>query len=105
MGGYPDLYNHLLNGMKTIALILLSLLAVWLCLLTVWVISCHRQRVRLAAKTMTPQELEECRQLEASFPRYHMRLKDWAVTSPFWLPLHAGDAPGLPLFLARQRPV
>jgi hypothetical protein len=63
---------------KAIALILVSLLTGWWCILTAWVVSCHRERVRAAAKPMTPEELDECRRLEASFPRYHMRLRDWA---------------------------
>ena len=73
--------------MKSAAIILLSLLAAWWCILTIWVISCHRERVRAAAKPMTPEELEECRQLEASFPRHQMRSKDWLLSSPFWIPL------------------
>ena len=72
--------------MKIVALILLGLLAAWWGILTLWTISCHRDRVRLAAKPMTPEELEDCRNLEASLPRHHMRPKDWVVTAPFYIP-------------------
>jgi len=72
--------------MKTIALILVGLLAAWWAILTLWVISCHRERVRAAAKPMTPEELEECRELEASIPHHHMRPKDYVITAPFWIP-------------------
>jgi hypothetical protein len=72
--------------MKLIALILLGLLAAWWGVLTLWAISCHRDRVRAAATPMTPEELEECRKLEASIPRYHMRAKDWVVATPFMIP-------------------
>jgi hypothetical protein len=73
--------------MKIFALILLGLLAAWWVLLTLWAISCHRDRVRAAATPLTPEELEECRQLEASLPRYDtMRLRDWAIATPFMIP-------------------
>ncbi|MBN9694111.1 MAG: hypothetical protein J0M24_28050 [Verrucomicrobia bacterium] len=72
--------------MRTIALILLCSLAAWWGLLTLWAISCHRNRVRAAATQMTPEELEDFRKLEASLPRYHMRLKDWVVVTPFMIP-------------------
>lgn len=72
--------------MKIVALILLGLLAVWWGILSVWVISCHRDRVRAAAKPMTPEELEDCRKLEESLPQYRMRLRDYLVTSPFMIP-------------------
>jgi hypothetical protein len=73
--------------MKPLVLILLGLLAAWWGVLTLWVISCHRDRVRAAAKPMTPEELEECRRLEANMPRRHMRPKDYAVISPFLIPV------------------
>lgn len=34
---------------------------------------------------MTPEELEQCRQLEASLPRYDMRLRDWLVATTFMI--------------------
>jgi hypothetical protein len=73
--------------MKNIALILLCVLAAWWCILTVWLISCHRERVRAAAKPMTQEELEESKSLEERLPRHHMRPREWAATSPFWVPL------------------
>ena len=72
--------------MKTLALICLGLLGVWWALLAVWAISCHRDRARSAAKPMTPEELEECRKLEASIPRYHLRFRDYLITGPFMIP-------------------
>jgi hypothetical protein len=72
--------------MNTLALILLGLLAAWWGVLTLWAISCHRDRVRAAAKPMTPEELEGCRELEAGLPRYHMRPKDYVVTAPIMIP-------------------
>jgi hypothetical protein len=72
--------------MKTIALILLCLLAAWWVFLTLLTISCHRDRVRDAATPMTPEELEHCRQMKASIPRYNMRPKDWVVVTPFMIP-------------------
>lgn len=71
--------------MKTIALILLGLLAVWWAVLTIWAISCHRDRVRLAAN-WKPENEEEFRKLEASMPRYDMRPKDYIIAAPFMIP-------------------
>jgi ABC-type nickel/cobalt efflux system permease component RcnA len=75
----------MLGGMKTIALILLGLLAAWWCVLTLWAISCHRDRVRLAAN-WTPENETEYRESQASTVRYHMRPKDYVVTAPFMIP-------------------
>jgi len=71
--------------MKTIALILLCLLAVWWGLLTVITILSHRDRVRAAAKTMTPKELEDCKKLEASISRIYQNRPipiDYVLMSP-----------------------
>jgi len=71
--------------MKTLALIALVLLLVWWCVLTVWTISSHRERVRLAAN-WTPENEVEYQKLEASIPRYRMRPKNYVVTAPFMVP-------------------
>src|SRR2546423_14421163 len=49
-------YALTLGGMKIIALILLGLLAAWWGLLTLWAISCHRDRVQLAANWTPDKE-------------------------------------------------
>jgi hypothetical protein len=69
--------------MKTIALILLCLLVVWWGLLTLITISSHRDRIRAAAKPMTPEELEDSKKLEARISRiYQVRPIDYVLMSP-----------------------
>jgi hypothetical protein len=75
--------------MKTIALILLCLLAVWWGLLTVHTISCHRRRIRLAA-TWTSEDEKDYRRFTDSdhmiraFGTKH-RFVDYLLGSPFIL--------------------
>ena len=71
--------------MKLIALILLGLLVAWWGVLTLWVMSCHRDRVRAAA-TITPEEFKEGRKLTEDLHCYHMRRKDYVITAPFMIP-------------------
>ena len=68
--------------MKTAAFILLSVLAAWWLLLTVFVTLTHRKRAREAKTPLTAQEKKDCRQLKARLPRYHMRPIELVVISP-----------------------
>ena len=75
-----------LGGMKTIALILFCLLAVWWGVLTIHVIFLHRERTRLAA-TWTPEDekahrrfLEGDHRIRADDRRH---LVDYVFASPF----------------------
>ncbi len=72
-------------NVKTIALILVSLLGVWWGILTVWVIWCHRENARAPAKPLTPEELADC-PLDGSIMQHRMRVKDYAIIGPFLLP-------------------
>ncbi len=73
--------------LELLAFILLCSLGVWWIILTLWAISCDRERVRDAARPLTPQEREELRQLEAVVPRRPMRTKDYLLIAPFLLPV------------------
>jgi hypothetical protein len=78
--------------MKTVAIILLGLLVAWWLVLTIFLTLNHRKRGREARIPLTKEEREECRQLEASLPRYHMRPIHWVFISPLVLVM-------LPLYL------
>jgi len=78
--------------MTTIPFILLGLLVAWWVLLTVFLTLNHRKRVREAMTPLTEEEREECRQLEAQIPRYHMRPVHWVFIGPLLLVM-------LPLYL------
>ncbi|HEV2294713.1 MAG TPA: hypothetical protein VGR35_12740 [Tepidisphaeraceae bacterium] len=73
--------------LEILAFILLCLLAVWWVILTLWVISCHRERGQDAARPLTPEEQEELRELEAGIPRRRMRAKDYLFVATFLLPV------------------
>ena len=68
--------------MKTAAFILVGLLIAWWLLLTVFLTLNYRKRVREARTPLTAEEIEECRQLEASLPRHEMRPIHWVFISP-----------------------
>lgn len=78
--------------MKTAALILLSLLAAWWLMLTVFLALNYRKRVREAKIPLTAEEAEECRQLEARLPCCQMRPAHFVIISPVVLVM-------LPLYL------
>jgi hypothetical protein len=79
--------------MKTAALILLGLLTLWWALLAAFLTLNYRKRAREAKEQpLTPEVREECRQLEQSIPRCHMRTIDWVFISPIILVM-------LPLYL------
>jgi hypothetical protein len=66
-------------------LIILTIVGAWWLLLTLFVIWSYIQRVRdaKAAGPLTPEQLEECRQLEARLPRIHWRRRDYFTAGPF----------------------
>jgi hypothetical protein len=82
--------------MKLAALILLSLLATWWVLLTVFLIWNYRKRAREAETPLTPEQKEECRRLlQERMPHPQMRLIDFVgfvIISPVLLVM-------LPLYL------
>ena len=67
----------------TIPLILLSILGAWWLLLTVWVIRSYFERVQDAKTPMTPEQLEQFRQLEERTPQKRMRGRDYFIAGPF----------------------
>jgi len=66
----------------SISLILLCLLGAWWLLLTVFVVRCYLERVRDAKTPLTPEEIEDCRKLEAE-TRMEMGWRDGVTLAPF----------------------
>jgi hypothetical protein len=80
----PEIWTF--GGMKTIALILLCLLAVWRGVLTIHVIFLHRERTRLAAKWTPENEKAHRRFLEGDHrirADDRRRFADYVFVSPF----------------------
>ena len=64
------------------AFILLGLLAAWWLLLTVCLTRHHRKQVRRARRRLSPEVMEECRQMEAALPRIQTRPIDFVIIIP-----------------------
>ena len=87
--------------MKTVAFILLGLLAAWWLVLTVYLTLNHRNRVREARTPLTAEEREECRQLDARLPRIQTRPIDFVILVPAAIVM----LPLFPLWAFGHRPI
>ena len=82
LGKAEDLTGDERGQMKTFAIVCLAMVAVWWLVLTIWVVGCHRDRVRLAAN-WTPENEKEYQMLEAREPRFLAGFRERLVLMPF----------------------